>query len=77
MKLRRGGLQYIATLRLASVRLGSRDRMDKGMRITSLHEGFHEVILLLPEVLCLLCNAPGTVVRTPYCTSLHVLDDET
>ena len=31
-----------------------------------------EVVLLFLEVLSLLSNAPGTVVKTPYHTFLHV-----
>ena len=34
--------------------------------------GFHEVVLLFPQVLFLLRNAPGAVVKTPYCTPLHI-----
>ena len=56
-------------------RLGSRGRTDEGTKITIPHEGFHKVVLLLPEVLSLLRNAPGMVVKTPYRTPL--LDDET
>ena len=53
-------------------RLGSRGRTDEGTRITIPHEGFHEVVLLLPEALSLLHDAPGTVVKTPYRTPLHM-----
>ena len=53
-------------------RLGSRGRTDKGTRITIPHEGFHEVVLLIPEVSPLLRYAPGAVVKTPYRTPLHM-----
>ena len=50
----------------------SRGRTDEVMRITIPHEGFHEVVLLLPEVLSLLCKASGMVVKTPYRILLHM-----
>ena len=45
--------------------------MEEGARITIPHETFHEVVLLL-QVLSLLRNAPGAVVKTPYGTPLHM-----
>ena len=59
-------------------RLGNRGRTDDGTRITIPLESFHEVVFLLLEVLSLLRDASGVVIKTPYCTSLHMCwDDET
>ena len=41
----------------------SRGRTDEGTRITIPHEGFQEVVFLLPEVLSLLRDALGAVVN--------------
>ena len=40
-----------------------RDKMDEGARITVPHESFHEVVLLFLQVLSLLRNASGVVVK--------------
>ena len=46
--------------------------MDDGVRITIPTGNFHEVVLLFLQVPSLLRNAPGAVIKTPYCTSLHM-----
>ena len=58
--------------------VGCGGRTDEGARITIPDESFHEVVLLL-QVLSLLRNAAGMVIKTPYHTSIfsHVLDGET
>ena len=53
------------------LRLGCRGRTDEGARITIPNESFHKEVLLLPQVLSLMRNAPGAVIKTLYCTLLH------
>ena len=53
-------------------RPGYTGRTDEGARITIPNESFHEVVLLFLQILPLLCNAPSTVVETPYRTLLYM-----
>ena len=52
-------------------RPGCRGRTDEGAGITIPYEIFHDVVLLFLQVLALLRNAPGAVIKTPYHTPLH------
>ena len=59
-------------------KFGCRGGTDE-VRITIPHEfqSFHEVVLRLLQVLSLLRNAPGTIIKTSHHTALHMLDGET
>ena len=65
----KGGGQWVVYPLLIPCRARLGSRTDKGTKITIPHEGFHEVV---PEVLSLLRNAPGAVVKTPYRIPLHM-----
>ena len=45
---------------------------DHNIKMIISLECFLEVVLLFLLVLPLLCNAPGAVVKAPYCTPLHM-----
>ena len=51
---------------------GCRGRMDEGVRTTIPHKGIHEMVLLILQVLSLLYNGPGTVIKTPYRAPLYL-----